>query len=73
MDKLQIIKGLEQERSELVEKLKSLDMTILTMKQSANLSYNQNGSTNGSNTGYSKPVVKYEGYQQAKSNKKRFQ
>ena len=66
MDKIQIVKALEEERAALTEKIKSLDMTILTLKQSMSVSYSATGVEGN---GYSVPVIKYAGYKDAKNNK----
>ena len=60
MDKQQIIEALEHEKEDLMAKIASLDMTILTLRQSSNL----NGHGTSSNS-----IAKYKGYNQAKSNK----
>lgn len=74
MDKHQIIQALEEERDALELKLKSLELTILTMKQSLNQPAYTNGHSNGSNGSFNKHTPtpkKYDGYASAKSNKKK--
>jgi hypothetical protein len=70
MDKIQIINALEQEKDELQRRLDSLEMTILTLKQSFMSPQTQRvGDAPGSKTINSAP--RYAGYHEAKSNKKK--
>jgi hypothetical protein len=72
MNKQDIISALEQEREDLYKKIQSLDLTILTLRQSASLpngnyiedSPKSHTAPNGTNIG-----DKYKSYHAAKSNK----
>lgn len=47
MDKTEVIKVLEAERKELLSKLQSLELTILTLQQSLNMPYQPSTTLNG--------------------------
>jgi hypothetical protein len=74
MDKTQVIEVLEAERQQLLAQLQSLDLTILTMRQSISMpniaDLNKNSNHNG-NTSYVTPKLKYSGYKKLKSNKEK--